>query len=331
VNARRWSPARGQWGRWGARLFLAAALLGGPVAAQEVGVAARVNGVEISRFRLERHFEDYLKVQGRSVGAIRNPSVFKRLKREALDQLIDKELLSQEAKRRGIVVDEAAVREAREAVAKGFRTPEAFARRLAEAGFDDPGYDAYLRREIAAGRALDALVGEIAVSEAEVRAFYERNRARFERPEEVSARHILLRIPPPADAAAVAGVQARARALREEIRAGADFAELARRHSADASAAQGGELGRFPRGRMVPGFEAVAFALEPGEVSEPVRTEFGWHLVKVEARHPAGAMPEAEALALVRQHLLAAGRQEEIRSGLERLRRNAKVDILLAL
>lgn len=139
-----------------------------PAMAQEVGVAARVNGADISVFRLERHFEDYLKQQARNVAAIRNPEVFKRLKREALEQLIDKELLWQEAQRRGIVVDDALVREARATIASGFRTPEAFQRRLQEAGFDDAGYDAYLRRELASSRALGELVGPVKVSDEEV-------------------------------------------------------------------------------------------------------------------------------------------------------------------
>jgi peptidyl-prolyl cis-trans isomerase C len=139
-----------------------------PAVAQEVGVAARVNGTEISVFRLERHFEDYLKQQARSVAAIRSPEVFKRLKGEALDQLIDKELLWQEAQRRGVVVDDEAVREARAGIASGFRTPEAFQRRMREAGFDDASYDAYLRRELASSRVLGELIGTVTVSDDDV-------------------------------------------------------------------------------------------------------------------------------------------------------------------
>lgn len=139
-----------------------------PAGAQEVGVAARVNGTEISVFRLERHFEDYLKLQARNVGAIRHPDVFRRLKREALDQLIDVELLWQEARRRGIEVPLRDVNAAREAIRSGYSEPDAFARRLSEAGFDDQGYDAYLARDLAARRALGELVGPLDVSDADV-------------------------------------------------------------------------------------------------------------------------------------------------------------------
>lgn len=152
-------------------------LCGRELTAQEYGSAARVNDVEISLFRLERHFEDYLREQRRSVAQIRSPSVYKRLKREALEQLIDKELLWQEAQRRAIAVDDAEVARTRAAVAASFASPEAFARRLQAAGFDEAGYSEYLRREIAASRMLDQLVGTVTVSDAEVHSFYQVLRA----------------------------------------------------------------------------------------------------------------------------------------------------------
>lgn len=147
--------------------------------AQVTGVAARVNGVEIGLFRLERHFEDFLKARARNVAAIRSPEVYKRLKREALDQLIDHELLWQEAQRRAVAVEDDAVEQARASVVKGFVDEQAFRRRIREAGFDEASYADYLRRQIAIGRVLDELVGEVRVTDADVQAFVEQNAARF--------------------------------------------------------------------------------------------------------------------------------------------------------
>lgn len=158
-------------------VLLAAATL---AQAGEQGVAARVNGAEISNFRLERHFEDYLVAQSRSVAAIRNPAVYTRLKREALDQLIDKELLWQEAQSRGIEIEEAQVQRRLAELKGAFPNPEAFARRLAKAGFDEPAYVAYLRRELAASRMLLELGGAVSVSESEVRRLFEETRDRFD-------------------------------------------------------------------------------------------------------------------------------------------------------
>lgn len=140
------------------------------LSAAEYGTAARVNGVDISLFRLERHFEDYLREQRRSVAQIRNPSVYKRLKREALEQLIEKELLWQEALRLSIEVGDAEVERTRTQVAAGFSSPAAYERRLQQAGFDADGYADYLRREIAVGRVLERLVPGVTVSDEEVRS-----------------------------------------------------------------------------------------------------------------------------------------------------------------
>lgn len=149
------------------------------LSAGEYGSAARVNGVEISLFRLERHFEDYLREQRRSVGQIRNPSVYKRLKREALEQLIDKELLWQEARRLSVEVGEDEVERTRAQVAAGFSDPDAFERRLRHAGFDEAGYAEYLRREIAASRVLDRLLPTVTVSDEQVRDLHRELRQRM--------------------------------------------------------------------------------------------------------------------------------------------------------
>src|SRR5207247_1603267 len=83
--------------------------------------------------------------------------------------------------------------------------------------------------------------------------------------------------------------------LRREIVKGADFADLAKRFSQDpGSGAQGGDLGFFARGRMVKEFNDTSFALRAGAVSQPVKTQFGYHLIKVEARRPAGVTPLAD-------------------------------------
>ena len=124
-------------------------------------------------------------------------------------------------------------------------------------------------------------------SEAELRKYYEEHKAEFE---QVHARHILIRfqgsqlpIKPGqkdlTDAEALAKVQA----LKQRIQGGEDFGKVATQESDDTgSAANGGDLGAFRHGQMVPSFEQAAFALKPGELSEPVKTQYGYHLIKVE-------------------------------------------------
>lgn len=160
-----------------------ALLAAGAGTAQEVGTAARVNGVEISVFRLERYFQDYLQEQGRNVQMMTNPGVYKRLKREALDQLVDAELLWQEAQKENLV---ASADEARAAVGqsrKRFRSDEAFRHRLGVAGFTEESYLEYLRREISGQRYVDRHVAPVSVPDEAVHEFYVANPEFFKQPE----------------------------------------------------------------------------------------------------------------------------------------------------
>lgn len=126
-------------------------------------------------------------------------------------------------------------------------------------------------------------IAAASVAEKDLRAYYDRYKTRWTRRGRAVVSFVALsRTPTAADTAAT---QAKAAALRAEIVAGADFADVAKRESADeSSAVNGGELPKGGRGRFVPEFEAAAYALRPGQISEPVRTTFGWHLIKLEAR-----------------------------------------------
>jgi peptidyl-prolyl cis-trans isomerase D len=121
------------------------------------------------------------------------------------------------------------------------------------------------------------------VSDGDLRAFYDARKSEFDRP--AHAVLSVVYIPRLVSAADSAAVRSRINALRAEIAGGAKFEDVAKRESADSvSAAQGGSLGKSTRGRLVPEFEKVAYALKPGELSQPVLTQFGYHLIKLDAR-----------------------------------------------
>jgi len=148
-------------------------------------------------------------------------------------------------------------------------------------------------------------LGEVVISEEEIAKYYEENEDEFMDEEKVRARHILLRAPEKEDdEEGWAAVEKRAQEIREEILAGKDFAEAAKEYSQDPSNAQsGGDLGWFGRGRMVKAFEDAAFSLEVGVVSEPVRTRFGYHLIKVEERKEPGVKPLDEVRGIIEAKL----------------------------
>ena len=135
-----------------------------------------------------------------------------------------------------------------------------------------------------------AIFDSFVLTDDEVRQYYDANLSQYQTPGQVRASHILLRVDGDDEA-----VAARAAELAAEARAGADFAELARQHSEDETNAEnGGDLGPFGRGRMVPEFENAAFALAAGEISDPVRSPFGYHVINVTEKQEEVTQPFAE-------------------------------------
>jgi peptidyl-prolyl cis-trans isomerase C len=151
------------------------------------------------------------------------------------------------------------------------------------------------------------------ISASDVKARYDKEVAATPPEEEISARHILVE------------AEEEAKALITELDAGKDFAELAKEKSTGPSAGNGGDLGYFTKGRMVPEFEAAAFALEKGQYGkEPVKTQFGWHVIKVEDRRDSAPPPFEQVADQIRQVLLRERYGELIREA----RGNVEIEVL---
>src|SRR5438309_4849216 len=114
--------------------------------------------------------------------------------------------------------------------------------------------------------------GKAATTDDNMKKVYEDAAKQISGEQEVHARHILVE------------TEDQAKKIEDELKKGADFAELAKKESKDPGASDGGDLGFFTKDQMVPEFSAVAFALEPGKISDPVKTQFGWHIIKVEEK-----------------------------------------------
>ena len=128
------------------------------------------------------------------------------------------------------------------------------------------------------------------ITDAEIRAEYEAKKATFAVPEQVNISHILVKVDPNAGPDADAKAKAKAESLTERAKAGEDFAKLASENTEDPSGKEnGGQLPPFGRGQMVPEFEQAAFDMKPGEIRGPVKTNFGYHVLKLTAKTPAGA------------------------------------------
>ncbi len=138
----------------------------------------------------------------------------------------------------------------------------------------------------------DSALQGIQVGDEEIQEYYDTNKETlYTNPEQWRASHILFKTLPEMTPSELEATRARADAILARARSGEDFAELARQHSEDSSAASGGDLGWFGRGRMVPEFEAAATALSIGEVSNPVQTQFGFHIIRLDGSRPSGVRP----------------------------------------
>lgn len=150
---------------------------------------------------------------------------------------------------------------------------------------------------------LDDEMEGVSVTDDEIRTYYEDHRDKFHQEKQVKARHILFRVGAEASESEVKKVETTAREVLEKARRGEDFAALAKAHSQDGSAQAGGDLGWFTKDQMVPTFADAAFAMNPGQVSDLVRTPYGFHIIKVEEVRPEETVPLEKARAQIELNL----------------------------
>lgn len=299
----------------------------GEVPAELPPVVARVNGQPISRADLERAVRNLEAQVGSKVPADRRSEIV----RNVLDQLVTFRLLSQEADARKVPVSDADVDAQIADMRKNFPTADAFTKALAQQSLTFEALRANTRRDLLVARMIEKdIAPAIAVGSADVQQFYDQNLERFKEPGAVRASHILIRVDPKADAAARQQAKTRIEGLLKQVRGGADFAALAKEHSQDpGSAVQGGDLGFFEKGRMVPPFDAAAFSTEPGHITDVVETQFGYHIIKVAARREGRTVPIAEVRDKIEEFLKQRRRQEKTMAFVETLKTKANVEILI--
>lgn len=298
--------------------------------AQDFDLAAKVNGEGISRSELQSRVDASMRKGSLNYGAITQPRQYNRVQRQVLDQLIAQELLWQAAEGAGFVAAADEVDQALTEVRQGYPTEMAFNNDLVENGFTAESFREDVRRKISVRKWAQQTLGkDIEVSDAEIHEYYAANQVRFVQSEQVNVRHVLIKLAPDADEAATAAARTKIDQILERARAGADFAELAKANSEGPTAPRGGDLGFVPRGALVKPFEDAAFALQPGEISDVVRTQFGFHVIKLEGRREGSLVPEEQVAPSIRQHLFATKFQEAVVDRMRTLREEATVEILI--
>lgn len=290
-------------------------------------IVARVNGKEITLAELNQAKKIIL---ANKPGLQIPPLLHKDFEMQALNQLISSELLFQASQKLEIKdLDKQAEAKLAE-IKKRFPDSQDYARELQKIGVDEKGMLESTRRDLAIAYFINTKIApDIKVSEEEIKKFYEQNPDKFRQGEQVRASHILIGIDSKAGSEAQKAARQKAEKLHKELEDGADFAKLAKDNSTCPSSNQGGDLGYFGKGRMVPQFEQAAFALQPGGLSGVVETQFGYHIIKLADRKTAEEIPLSAARGKIENYLRVQKTNAAIETFVGEARKTSKIDVLL--
>jgi peptidyl-prolyl cis-trans isomerase C len=291
--------------------------------------AALVNGKPVAYQDFEWELELYnrrLQSQGMQIPEHLQVQV----RKEVIDELVNRELIFQESVKKGVAIEPEQVEKELDAIKQRYPDKKEFDAIMSSMKMNEER----LKSQIAQRSAITALieqeiVSKIEISDAEIQSFYDDNTQLFERPEEVRASHILIRVAQDAGQEEKAEARKALAEVRTKAEAGEDFAELARAHSQCPSAQNGGDLGYFSKGKMVPAFEKAAFELEPDKVSDIVETDFGYHLIKVTDRRAAGTIGFDEVRPRIATNLRNERIQADLVEYLEQLRESATIEMFV--
>lgn len=251
------------------------------------------------------------------------------LKQRILDNLISRELLSQEVAKKGIKVDDAEVNAQLDTVKKG-SSPEDFANSLKQMNMTEKDLKEHFASQLAIKKLVDKeLTSKVAVTPEEVKAFYDKNPEVFKTPETVRASHILVKVDKTATAEQKAKALEKIESVQKRLKAGEDFAQVAKEVSDCPSKAEGGDLNFFQKGQMVAPFENAAFAMKTGETSGIVETEFGYHIIKVTDKKAPGTLSFDEVKSRIEQHIKSEKMAQEFPKYIDTLKAKAKIEILV--
>ncbi len=300
----------------------------GKVAVEDNGIAATVNGVVIKDADVDVKVDAYMQRMAAQIPPNMVEQYRTQIRGQALESMIVEQLLAEQIKKAGInITDKDVDDKLSEIIAAqpGGMTMESFKAMLAAQGQSFEAIKGQIKKTLG----YEKLLGAVEVNDAEAKVFYDENKEDFNKPEQVKASHILIRPDPNIADANEAKAKAKAKAdnLLKKVKAGGDFAALAKENSDDpGSKVMGGDLGFFEKGAMVKEFGDAAFAMKAGQVSNVVETQFGYHIIKVTDRKEGGLMPFDKAKADIVKILENKKKGEIFKQLVEKLKAGAKIE-----
>jgi len=290
---------------------------------------AEINGVAISKKDFDKQVQQVrarMAQRGRSLkdsdmGAVRE---------NILNTLIDRELLYQASQKEGIKIAKKAVDEKIDELKKKLADDGDFSKILKKADITEAGLRTQLRQQMAVQELVKKKISKnISISDKEARAFYDSKQEFFKQPEQVRASHILIKVEAKAKKKDVKAAREKIERIQKRLKEGEDFAKLAKETSQCPSSAKGGDLGFFKRGQMVKPFEDAVFSMKTGQVSDIIRTRFGFHIVKVTGKKPAETVAFVKVKDKIKVYLKQKKVQEDVKKLVASLKKEAKIEKFL--
>jgi parvulin-like peptidyl-prolyl isomerase len=297
----------------------------GKVAAEDNGIAVTVNGVVIKDADVDAKVSVYMERIAAQIPPNMIEQYKTRIRDQALEGMIVEQLLAEQIKKEGINITDKDVNDKLNeiiAAQPGGMTMESFKAMLAAQG---QSLDV-VKEQIKKTLGYEKLLGAVEVNDAEARAFYDENKEDFNKPEQVKASHILVKVAPTATPEEKAAAKAKIDSLLKKVKAGGDFAALAKENSDCPSKERGGDLGFFDRSSMVKEFADAAFAMKVGQVSNVVETQFGYHIIKVTDRKEGGMTTFENAKADIVKSLQDKKKNELFKQLIEKVKAGAKIE-----
>ncbi len=248
----------------------------------------------------------------------------------AIKRMVDRKLVEQKIKELDIKVSEEEIRQSIEEVKKqNSMSQERLVQALAGQGLSFDQYKGQIREQLERLRLMSQEVkSKVQVTLKEVMEYYQANRSKYGEQELYKARHILFTIPKDASDTDREKVHAKAAKVLLEARGGSDFAELAKKYSEEPNASKdGGELGSFKKGDLLPEMESVVLKLNPGEISDPLLTKGGLHIIKLEKKFLGDIKPFDDVKGEIEEMLYRQKSEARFGQWVEELRKNAAIDM----
>ncbi|WP_028324310.1 peptidylprolyl isomerase [Desulfatirhabdium butyrativorans] len=289
---------------------------------------ALVNGKPILRSELDGILNNMKGPQAMGGAAAEAPT--KEMQDQALDHAITLAVLKQECAKQHIETTDAEVDERIQQIKKNFPSDKDFDAMLQKINLTQQKLKENLKTDLTIRKLIDKEVGsKVAVSDEEIKSYYDSHPDQFKHAEQVRASHILVKVGPNDTPEQKAEAHKKIEEIQKKLQGGEDFATLAKEQSDCPSKAKGGDLGFFDKNAMVKPFSDAAFALKPGETSGIVETQFGYHIIKQTDKKPEGTQTFDEVKEDIARHLKQTKMQAEVKTYIDGLKKNAKIEKLI--